>query len=188
MSENLNEQVVVGFFADVDAADGAADALMNWDKVNEEIKLGAIGCLTLDDDGKIDAKRYGSGRTTKGALIGGAIGLVTAGITGGLSLLAGTLAGGAVGGISGKLTAGSFGLTDANAEKIKAHLADGGAAVVVLCDDDEIEPTIEHLEGSGGDAQSFGVSSKVLEAIHQSQVDKMRDDEYLDSLESGNIV
>ena len=40
MSENLNEQVIVGFFADAAAADQAADALRNWDKANEDVKLG----------------------------------------------------------------------------------------------------------------------------------------------------
>ena len=67
MSENLNEQVIVGFFADAAAADHAADALRNWDKANDDIKLGTMGRITLGEDGKVEAKRYGAARAGRGA-------------------------------------------------------------------------------------------------------------------------
>ena len=117
MTEDLNEQIVVAFFADADAADGAAASLQAWDEANDDIKLGALGRLVVSD-GKLEAKRYGAGRTTRGALVGGALGVLAAGVTGGLSLLAGALGGGLVGGVTGKLTAGSFGISDDTAEKL----------------------------------------------------------------------
>ncbi len=168
---DMNEQVVVAFFASADAADAGAKALMGWDKANDDIKLGTLGRLTQSDKGKLESKRYGNSRAGRGALIGGALGLLAAGVTGGLSLLGGAVAGGAVGGVGGKATKGSFGLTDASIEKIKGRLDAGHAALVVLCDDYEVKPTMAELESAGGEAEAFGVSSKVLEAIHQTDID-----------------
>lgn len=173
---DLNEQVVVAFFDGADAADAAAKSLMGWDKANEDIKLGAIGRLTQSEKGKVKTKRYGSARAGRGALIGGAIGLLAAGVTGGLSLLGGVIGGGAIGGASGKLTKGSFGLSEASIEKIKERLDAGHAALVVLCDDYEVKPTMAELESAGGDAESFGVSLKVLEAIHQNAIDNQMEE------------
>ena len=188
MADDLNEQIILGFFADSDEADTAADALKKWDKANEEIKLGAMGRLVLDENGKLDAKRYGAARTGRGALVGGAIGLLAAGLTGGLSLLAGVVGGGAIGGVTGKLTAGSFGLRDEAVDTIKAQLGQGAAALVVLCDSFEVEPTMAQLTSLGGKAESVGVSTKVLQAIHDAQVNQWRDDQYINNIESGGMV
>jgi uncharacterized membrane protein len=188
MSDNLNEQVVVGFFADATAADHAAEALRNWDKANDDIKLGTMGRITLGEDGKVDAKRYGAARAGRGALVGGAIGILAAGVTGGLSLLAGALGGGALGGVAGKLTHGSLGLTDEAANQVKQHLTDGGAALVVLCDDFEVESTMEQIKAAGGEAQGFGVSAAVLSAIHDKQADNVRFNEIMDDYTNDLMV
>ena len=171
MSENLNTQVIVAFFESGQAADSAAKALMNWDKANDDIKLGSIGRLSVSDKGKLDSRRYGNARTGRGLLIGGALGLVTAGLTGGLSLLAGVAAGGAIGGITGKVTTGSLGLSNNSLDEVKGKLTNDAVAVVVLCDDFEVEPTMAELEKAGGRAQSFGVSADLLENIKQNHVD-----------------
>jgi len=187
MTTDLNSQVVVAYFDSADAADAAAKALMSWDKANEDIKLGAIGRLTQSEKGKLQSKRYGKSKAGRDALIGGAIGLVTAGLTGGLSLLAGALGGGAIGGATGALTHDSFGLSDAAMDAIKARLDAGGAALVVLCDDFEVEPTMEQLRAAGGEAHSFGVSTKVLEAIHDRAIDDMREDTAVRNMEEGGV-
>lgn len=169
--QNLNTQVIVAFFETGDAADSAAKTLMSWDKANDDIKLGTMGRLSVSDKGKLESKRYGNSRTGRGLLIGGALGLVTAGLTGGLSLLAGVAAGGAIGGITGKVTTGSLGLSDNSIEQIKGKLTGNATAVVVLCDDFEVKPTMAELKKAGGDPHSFGVSADLLENIHQNQVD-----------------
>ena len=69
MSENLNEQVIVAYFANAEQADQAAHALMNWDKASDDIKLGTLGRLVEVEEGKLEAKRYGAGRAGKGAMI-----------------------------------------------------------------------------------------------------------------------
>ena len=187
MSEDLNEQIVVAFFADADAADGAAASLQAWDEANDDIKLGALGRLVVSD-GKLEAKRYGAGRTTRGALVGGALGVLAAGVTGGLSLLAGALGGGLVGGVTGKLTAGSFGISDDTAEKLKQHLQDSGAALVVHCDHAELSPTMHELKRLGGTVFSLGVSEKVLNAVHQAQVDAWEEDMFRTNFEAGGVL
>ena len=163
--ENLNEQVIVAFFESTKESDSAAEALMNWDKANEDIKLGSIGHITLDD-GEVKMKQYGKSRTGRGALVGGVLGFVAAGVTGGLSLVAGALGGGAIGGVIGKLDKNNFGLSDDSIAEIKEHLEGGGSALVALCDDFEIEATMVELEALGGKAQSFGMSTMILEAMH----------------------
>jgi uncharacterized membrane protein len=176
VSENLNEQVVVAFFDSPEKADDAAQELMKWDKANDAIKLGTIGRLVLDEDGKLKGNQYSGRHTGTGALVGGALGVVAAAFTGGLSLLAGAVGGGAIGGVTGHLTKGSFGLTDAVEEKIKTQLTAGSAALVVLCDDYELNPTMDELRKAGGDVHSFGVSSEVLNAIHETNVQHYRED------------
>ena len=174
MSENLNEYVIVAFYESEDAADKAAKALMGWDEANDDIKLGSIGRITLkkesDKEDKVEIARYGTSNAGRGAVIGSVLGFVAAGVTGGLSLLVGAVGGGAIGGVVGKLDKNTFGLSDSALEAIKAHLETGGAGLVVLCDDFEVEPTMKELEKEGGSAQSFGLSTKVLKAMHDSAV------------------
>lgn len=185
MSQDLNDHVIVGIFDGAEQADAGAAALMAWDKANEEIKLGTIGRLILDEDGKVKSKRYGSSRTRRGAVVGSAIGLVAGALTGGLSLLAGVVAGGAVGGATGALTKGSLGLTDVAVAQIKTELGAGRAALVVLCDDPEIKPTMAEIEKAGGKAQSFGVSSKVLDAMVDAGLDEDIENERWRTLYTG---
>ena len=185
MSEDLNEQVVVGYFADADAADIAAKALMSWDDANDDIKLGTMGRLVEKENGDLEAKHYGASRAGRGALIGGAVGILGAAFTGGLSILAGTLLGGATGGVVGKLTAGDLGMTDAYLNEVKAKMSAGNAALVVLCDDLESEPTMAKIEELGGEAHGFGVSKEVLESVNNMRVERysdkqeMRNDTYM---------
>lgn len=103
MSEDkdLNENVVIGFFADKDAADEAIKGLKQWDKVNDHIKFGAIGTITKDGD-KI--KTHVGRKTGKGALIGAGVGVIAAVLTGGASIIGTTVLGGALGAFFKKST------------------------------------------------------------------------------------
>jgi uncharacterized membrane protein len=180
MSENLNDQVIVAYYPTADAADAAAKQLMAWDKADDDIKLGSVGRLVEKENGKLEAKRYGGGRAGRGALIGGALGLVGAAFTGGLSILAGSLAGGAVGGATGALTAGDLGMTDAYLQTVEGKLSAGNAALVVLCDEYEAEPVMQKLTETGGEAYGFGVSKKVLDTIHNKQVQHYEEQQDMD--------
>ena len=46
------KQVVLAIFPDEAAADSAAQSLKDWDKLDDDVKLNAIGVLVLDDEGQ----------------------------------------------------------------------------------------------------------------------------------------
>ena len=64
------KQVVLGVFADEAAADAAAQSLKDWDKLDDDVKLHAIGVLVLDSDGKVKTHKLGRRAWGKGAGIG----------------------------------------------------------------------------------------------------------------------
>ena len=61
-----DNQVVLGIFADEAAADAAVESLKAWDKATDEIKLGAIGVLVVDEDGQIKEHKLGSAQRQEG--------------------------------------------------------------------------------------------------------------------------
>ena len=85
-------QLVIAYFDSEDQADAAAKSLKEWDKANDDIKLGAIGVLHQDDKGKIKTKKYGQHNTGKGARIGMWLGVIAAILLGGVTLLGGVAA------------------------------------------------------------------------------------------------
>ena len=54
-----DKQIVVAIFPDEAQADTAAQSLKDWDKLDDEVKLNAIGILVLDDNGKIKTQKIG---------------------------------------------------------------------------------------------------------------------------------
>ena len=86
-----DKQIVVAIFPDEAAADTAAQSLKDWDKLDDDVKLNAIGILVLDENGKIKTQKIGRRSWGKGAGIGGIAALTPPG------LLAGALAGGVPG-------------------------------------------------------------------------------------------
>ena len=65
-----DKQVVVAIFPDEAAADTAAQSLKDWDKLDDDVKLNAIGILVLDENGKIKTQKMGRRSWGKGAGIG----------------------------------------------------------------------------------------------------------------------
>ena len=66
----MSKQVVLGIFPDEQAADTAAHSLKEWDYVDDDVKVNAIGVLVLDDKGKINTHKLGPRTWGKGAGIG----------------------------------------------------------------------------------------------------------------------
>ncbi len=99
------KQLVLGIFADEAAADAAVASVKEWDKASEEVKLGAIGVLVVDDKGKLKENKMGQRSTKKGA----GIGLVLA-VVAPPTLLAGLVGGGILGALHHK----GLGLSDAD--------------------------------------------------------------------------
>lgn len=163
MTENKNDHVVIAFFSSEEIAQQAADKIKNWDKATTEIQLGAVGVMTADADGKVHVK---IGRKTgKGAAIGAIAGVIGGVLTGGVLILgAGLFAGGALGGIFGSFFKKSTHLTKEEVEQIGADLKSGKAAVIVTCDEYEVESTTDQLTKLGGVVKSYVVSEQEVNA------------------------
>jgi hypothetical protein len=111
-----DKQVVLAVFEDEAAADTAVEALKQWDKADDDIKLNAIGVLVLDDKGKIKTHKLGRRSTVKGAGIGVVLAVIAP-----PSLLAGVIGGGVLGALHHK----GLGIKAEERDRIAAELSDG---------------------------------------------------------------
>jgi uncharacterized membrane protein len=140
------KQVVLAIFPDEAAADAAGQALKQWDKADDDIKLNAIGVLVLNDKGKIKTHKLGRRSTGKGA----GIGLVLA-IIAPPTLLAGVIGGGVLGALHHK----GLGLNQEDRDRIATELSNGKAAVGVLAAQLEATAVSAKLSELGGSAEVF---------------------------------
>ncbi len=168
MSDNKNENLVIAVFDSKDMAAKAAQALKDWDKANEDIKLGAMSVLTKNEKGKIETTNYGSRKTGKGAKIGVIVGVITAILSGGVTLLGGVIGGTVLGGLGGSLSKYGLGLTEDDLKTLAAEMNEGHAALLVMCDDYEIEATTAELASLGGKTQSKPVSDEAVQQAEQA--------------------
>jgi outer membrane lipoprotein SlyB len=165
MSKDKNDHVVIAIFDNAYAADVAIEALKNWDKVNDDIKLGSIGTISMDGD-KVKTK---TGRKTgKGAKVGAVLFVASAVLTGGGTLVASAATGAVAGGVAGSFFKKSSGLTKEDIEALGAKLQGEQVAVVVACDEDEVAGTTQQLITHGGEVQSFAVPAEALDEVAQA--------------------
>ena len=157
--EDKNERLVIGYFETTEQAEAAEEAVKKWDEQNQAVKLGSVGIL-VNENGKI--KTHTSRRTGKGAAVGVGLGLLAGVLTGGIGLIGGMLAGGLVGGATGSLFKKSLGLSPEDMKEISDQLEAGHAAVVVMCDDYEVDGVLADLRQKGGTASVFNMSSAAL--------------------------
>ena len=168
---DLNENVVLGFFENQDAADSAIDGLKQWDKVNDHIKFGAIGTITKDGD---KVKTHVGRKAGKGMLIGATLGVIGAVLTGGVSILATTAVGGALGAFFKK----SMSLTKEEIAQIGAELDAGKVAVAVPCDEYEIESATDYLKASRATSvRAYTVPTEALEEAAPTVSDDVTSDD-----------
>ena len=150
------KQLVLVYFGNEGAADEAVNAVKQWDKATKEIKLGAIGILVKDKDGKVKTHKVGKRNTGVGAILG----VIAAVLSGGISLLGGIVGGGVIGALFHK----GLGISKDQMAKIDGYLNDGKAAVGVLVKADEVEAVTAKLTELGGmAAESYEVSEEVVE-------------------------
>ncbi len=151
-----DNQVVLGIFNNEAAADAAVESLKMWDQATEDIKLGAIGVLVVDEAGQIKEHKLGSRSGKKGA----GIGLVLA-VVAPPTLLAGVVGGGILGHFHHK----GLGLSVEDRERIGAELAGGKAAVGVLAAGEEAGAISGKLTELGGEVEAHEVTDEALEAV-----------------------
>jgi predicted flap endonuclease-1-like 5' DNA nuclease len=151
-----NNEVVLAFFNDEDAADDAVEALKAWDKTNPDVKLTSIGVMVLDNKGKIKTHKMGSRSAMKGA----GIGLVAA-VVFPPSLLAGVVGGGLLGSLHHK----SLGLNTDDRNRIAAELAGGKAAVAATVKQGDETAVSDKLAALGGVAEVHEVPEEAVAEV-----------------------
>ena len=152
----MGKQVVLAVFKDEAAADSAAQSLKDWDKLDDDVKLNAIGVVVLDDNGKIKTHKLGRRSWGKGA----GIGVVLAALTP-PTLLAGAIAGGALGGLHHK----GLGVDSAERDRLKDALESGGAAVGALVTESQASAVSDKLKELGGDTQVLSPSDEAVAEV-----------------------
>jgi hypothetical protein len=158
---NDNEHVVIALYADRATAEETGKKLKAWDKANSDIKLGAIGTIYLEDgEVKTDAGR----KLGRGATIGAILGVTVGVLTGPIGLVGGALVGGLGGGALGAFFKESLNLTEAEIAGLGAELQAGRAALVINCDDFEVEATEDMLRVHGGEVKSYAVPAAAVAA------------------------
>jgi predicted flap endonuclease-1-like 5' DNA nuclease len=137
-----------------------------------------MGIITMDD-GKLKTHRVGARAAGTGAkwgtILGATGGLATgamaaAGIlTGGIGLIPGAIAGLAVGAAGGALFHKRIGMTDADRQRIHDHLAGGGAALAVMADANEVEPTKAEIAALGGNVEHFVIPEELMAEFEETR-------------------
>src|SRR6476469_11255545 len=172
-------QLVIAYFNSFDEANEAAKSLKNWDKANDDIKLGAIGVLHQTDKGKIKTKKYGQHNTGSGAKIGLLLGVLAA-LLPAVTLVGGVVTGAVGGGIFGSFSKKGLGLSDEALGQIKTELAGGKAALAVLAAPSEVDGITAELTSLGGTAEAHDAPTEeiqqVADAVNASAPDEVEGD------------
>lgn len=191
---NENRNLIIAYFPNADVADEAARQLKHWDKEESSIKLGGMGIITWEDGElkthKVGARATGTGAKW-GAILGGtgglAAGLLAAAgvLTGGIGLIPGAIAGLAAGAGIGALFHKRIGMTDADRARLEDHLKGGGAALAVMADAVEVDPTKEEIANLGGDVEHYTLPDELMaefeetrqavEEVHEEVEEKLAD-------------
>jgi uncharacterized membrane protein len=166
---NKNDRMVVAYYHNEDAATYAAEELKKWDKANADIKLGAIAIVTLDPKtGKLEANEVGQRKAKGGALWGTAVGTVAGLMTGGLALIPAVLVGAGGGSAVGAMFHKKVGMSDEDREKMAANLRTGGAVLVAMADDFEVDETEAEMVRLGGSVTSYVLPEETRAAVTEA--------------------
>ena len=160
--ENVPVQVVVAAFQTEDAAKAAYKEL----KLAKKAKLISIdnaAILRKDEKGKLHIKEthdMGGGKGAGiGALVGGAIGL----LTGGVGLVGAGAVGALVGGITAKLHDGGF--KDERLKKIGDGLEPGTSALIAVVEHDWVDELQKELEDEATDIMVANLSADIAQQL-----------------------
>jgi uncharacterized membrane protein len=177
-----DSHVIIAYYPGADKADMAADQIKAWDKATDSIKLGGMGILTWQE-GKIHTRKVGTRGTKTGSKWGLALGAATGILSGGVTLIGGALVGAAGGAIAGALFHKNLGLSDDDKARLEQHLQSGGAALVVMADEDEVEPTQAELASlkMGVKVEDYKVPEETM-----SQVEEADDVKPVDEADDGS--
>jgi hypothetical protein len=156
----MPDRLVLSIFADEEAADKAVDVLKEGAARASAIKMGAVGVLVLDEEGKIKEHKLGKRHGGKGA----GIGLVLAAVAP-PTLLVGIIGGG----VAGHYWKKGLGLSAEDRERIGAELAGGKAAVGVIVDEERAAVMEDVLNSLGGETEAHALDQKLLDEAAAAQ-------------------
>ncbi len=151
----MGNQLVLAFFTNEDEAEYAVGQIKNWDKASKEVKLGAIGVLVKDENGKIKTHKLGARKGKTGAVLFGLAGLLSGGMT--------VLGGAVLGGILGSLFHKGLGMSKEDLARIDGDLNGGKAAVAILATADEAPLVSAKLAELGGAPESHEVTDEAVQ-------------------------
>jgi len=155
----MSSQLVLALFENEAAADGAVDAIKQWDKASKDVKLGAIGVMVKNDKGKIKTHKLGSRHSVLGAVLFGLAAVMTGGAIIGLGLVGGSIVGAGVGALFHK----GLKMSKEEKEQLDQELNDGKAAVAIMAKEDEADAVAAKLAELGGQAETYEVSDEAIE-------------------------
>src|SRR5581483_5466186 len=111
---NLSKKsVVLATFDNEAAADSAVQSLKDWDKINDQVKMNAMGVLVLDEHGEVKTHKMGRRSVGKGAGIGVVLAMLTP-----VGFAAGVVGGGVLGALYHK----GLGITETDRDRIAGEL------------------------------------------------------------------
>jgi uncharacterized membrane protein len=168
MAKEKKNNVIIDYFDGADKAGDAADSLKDWDKGNKDVKIGGIAILTWED-GKMKTRKVGTRDTKKGAGWGTALGVTVGVLSGGVTLVGGALVGAAAGAATGAFFHKGLGLSDDDKSQLEEKLKSGGAALVVMATDDEVQATKTFLNGlNEGEVQDYQVPDDSAQKLEEA--------------------
>ncbi len=160
-------ELVIAYFPSIDEANAAGNAMKEWDKELKHFELGAISILTMDDNGKLKEDKVGARAGGKGAKWGAIAGAALGILSGGVTLIGGALIGLAAGGAGGSFVHKKIGMTDEDQAKLEQHLKDGGAALGIMMDPDEMEAVVYQLNKLDAEVATYNIPQQVLEDVER---------------------
>jgi uncharacterized membrane protein len=159
MSNETPSQVVAAFF---EYEDGAKFSLEMLEEGGLKKALGDKALLSMDYNGKVSIKEFGDMGGGKGAVIGGAIGLILPGI----GTLIGTAGGALIGGLAAKLHDAGF--PNDQLKSLGDQLKPNSSLLLAVVDGDQVEDVAGKLRSANGHVITEGLSEDAIDQLAMS--------------------
>jgi hypothetical protein len=161
---NKNRNVVIAYYESLQKANAAIEQLREWDRSNPDILLGGIALMYWDGQ-KIVTEQAGNKAAGTGAKVGTVVGVAAGILTGGVGLIGAALVGMTGGALVGALKKKGIKITEEQLANITDQIKGGKFAVVVMADENEVNPTAAVLEAMGGATQFVPVSADAVDEM-----------------------
>lgn len=156
MSNETPSQVVAAFF---EYEDGAKFSLEMLQESGLKKALGDKALLSMDYDGKVSIKEYGDMGGGKGAVIGGALGLLLPGI----GTVIGVAGGALIGGLAAKLHDAGF--PNDQLKALGDQLKPNSSLLLAVVDGDQVEEVADKLRSANGHVIVEGLSQDAIDQL-----------------------